>query len=246
MAYRDYKWPFILYTDASKKCLGLLLACIQDGREYIAAYSKRIFQPSKQNHPNSSSFRAGSVRSRACSSPAHLAQCPTASHGIGVCSTALLTGKSCLVQLPHLFPKGCPPLTPYLSSWKIFVNKWGSADRGLQATDLDSFGTELQTKISCLDDCWHHVIPERIQVLMPADIQSYLPSRFGMLLWTFQAKQSNKLNSLHPSGDTLKTTGLSLNRPLPQQMQGVPHSADPTRAVMGNFRHLGIGGDTKS
>lgn len=225
MAYRDYKWPFILYTDASKKCLGLLLARIQDGREYIAAYSKRIFQPSKQNHPNSSSFRAGSVRSRACSSPAHLARCPTASHGIGVCSTALLTGKSCLVQLPYLFPKECPPLTPYLNSWKIFMNKWGSADRGLQATDLDSFGTELQTLMSwwLLTSC----IPERIQVLTPADIQSYLLSRFGMLLWTFQAKQSNKLNSLRPFGDTLKTTGLSLNRPLPQQMREFPTLLTP-------------------
>lgn len=60
------------------------MAYIQDGREYITAYSKRIFQPSKLNDPNSSSFRAGAVGSHASSSPTLLTQSPAVPHGIGL------------------------------------------------------------------------------------------------------------------------------------------------------------------
>jgi len=69
-----------------------------------------------------------------------------------------------------------------------------------------------------------------------------------MLLWTFQANYSNKLNSLLPFGDTLKITILSLNRPFPHQMLGgsCRLSADSARAVIHGFRHLDTAGGKKT
>jgi len=88
------------------------MAYIQDGREYITAYSKRIFQPSKLNDPNSSSFRAGAVGSHASSSPIPFNTKPC-SASWNWSSTALL-GESQLLRSPQLFPNGCLPLTAYL------------------------------------------------------------------------------------------------------------------------------------
>lgn len=210
MAYRDYKWPFILYTDTRKEGLGLLLACIQDGREYIAAYSKRIFQPSKQNDPKSSSFRISCVlmtsifSMRFCSIPWHWSLLRERSFTWSISS-------SC-------FQRNTPSSHTLFNSCKTFTHNRGSADHGLQAADLDSFLLGLQTEILHLDHGWQRVFPEGIRVLMPADISSYLLCRFRMSLWTLQAKWNNKINSLLPLGDTLQTPVWSLNRSLPQQM----------------------------
>lgn len=149
-------------------------------------FKKNILTKQKKNDLNSSSFWAGSVRSHVCSSPAYLAQGPTASHGIGL-PLLCLDRQVSLGPFSPAVSKGTPSSHTLFNSWKTFMDNWGSADHGLQATDLDCFSPGLQTKISCLDHSWQHVVPEGIRVLMLTGIQSYLLCRFKMLMWTFLA-----------------------------------------------------------
>lgn len=161
VAYRDYKWPFILYTDGRKEGLGLLLACIQDGREYTAAYSKRIFQPSKQNYPTSSSFSISRTLI-------------TSIFSMMFCSIpwnwSLLRERSFTWSISSsCFQRNIPSSHTLFNSWKTFTDNRGSVDHGQQA-DLDRFLLGLQTEISRLDRSWQRVFPEGIGLLMPADI----------------------------------------------------------------------------
>ena len=57
LAYADYNQPFSLYTDASGRGLGAVLAQVQDGRERVIAYASRSLHPTEQNDANYSSFK---------------------------------------------------------------------------------------------------------------------------------------------------------------------------------------------
>lgn len=107
-------------------------------RIYCCLFKRRIFQPSKQNDPNSSSFRAGTVRSHACSSPAYLALWSAASHGIGL-PLLCLERQVSLGPFSLAISKKTPSSHTLFNSWKTFIENWESADHGLQATDSDSF-----------------------------------------------------------------------------------------------------------
>ena len=57
LAYADYTQPFIVYTDASNRGLGAVLAQVQDGKERVIAYASRSLHPTEQNDANYSSFK---------------------------------------------------------------------------------------------------------------------------------------------------------------------------------------------
>ena len=57
LAYADYTKPFALYTDASGRGLGAVLAQVQGGRERVIAYASRSLHPTEQNDVNYSSFK---------------------------------------------------------------------------------------------------------------------------------------------------------------------------------------------
>lgn len=82
-------------------------------RIYCCLFKKNSLTKQKKYDLNSSSFWAGSVRSHVCSSPAYLAQGPTASHGIGL-PLLCLDRQVSLGPFLQPFPKGHPLLTPYL------------------------------------------------------------------------------------------------------------------------------------
>ena len=57
LAYADYEQPFVVYTDASNRGLGAVLAQAQDGKERVIAYASRSLHPTEQNDANYSSFK---------------------------------------------------------------------------------------------------------------------------------------------------------------------------------------------
>lgn len=57
LAYADFTLPFVLYTDASNRGLGAVLAQVQQGKERVIAYASRSLHPSEKNDSNYSSFK---------------------------------------------------------------------------------------------------------------------------------------------------------------------------------------------
>ena len=50
LAYPDFNKPYILQTDASDECVGMVLAQIQDGQERVIAYAGKRLSPNEKNY----------------------------------------------------------------------------------------------------------------------------------------------------------------------------------------------------
>ena len=51
LAYADFKYPFILHTDARSDGLGVMLYQNQDNQRRVIAYTSGILSPSERNYP---------------------------------------------------------------------------------------------------------------------------------------------------------------------------------------------------
>jgi len=55
LAYPNFRFPFILTTDASKKAVDTILSDVQDGVERPIAYTSRQMNTAEQRYPASES-----------------------------------------------------------------------------------------------------------------------------------------------------------------------------------------------
>lgn len=181
MVYRDYKWPFILYTDASKEGLGLYWHTSK-----VAENILLLVQSQYSNQANKM-IQIAAPLGLDLSSLTH-AHHQHIYHDAPQHFMELLF--HCLEEnLLSLFSPGISnethsSHTPF-NSWKTFMDNRGTADHGLQSIDFKSFDPRLQTEISRLYHSW--CVPEGIQVLVPAEIPSYSLCKFRMRLRTFWA-----------------------------------------------------------